>query len=324
MILLCGIPSEPPLQLVTAALEQLRQHYFLFNQRHVGQTEVEFTVRDGVVKGWLESGNARYRLEDFEGVYLRFMDDGELPEIRHEPAGSPARTHSRAVHETLNTWLELTEARVLNRPSAMCSNNSKPFQAQLIEAHGLRVPETLITNDPDLVREFRREHGRVIYKSISGVRSIVQSLEDKDLERIEKIRWCPTQFQQFIEGTNVRVHVVGRKAFATRVQSDAVDYRYAQRQVGESADLEACDLCADTAERCVAVAEALELPFAGIDLKITPAGEVYCFEVNPCPGFSYYELSAGQPIAMAVAEYLSGRAAVDGPARVHAVAPGGG
>lgn len=324
MILLCGIPSEPPLKLVTSALQQLREHFFLFNQRHVGQTQVRFTVSDGLVKGWLEFGNELYRLEDFRGVYLRFMDDGDLPEISNEPPDSILHIHSRSVHEALITWIELTDARVVNRPSAMSSNNSKPFQAQLIRASGLRVPETLITNDPDLVREFRQRHGKVIYKSISGIRSIVQTLEEKDLERIEKIRWCPTQFQEFIEGANVRVHVIGKRAFATRVQSEAVDYRYAQDQVGESAELKEYDLCPETAARCVEVAEALGLPFAGIDLKITPGGEVYCFEVNPCPGFSYYESNTGQPIAMAVAEYLSGRVAVDDPGPARVVAPGGG
>jgi hypothetical protein len=31
------------------------------------------------------------------------------------------------------------------------------------------------------------------------------------------------------------------------------------------------------------MADGLGLAFAGIDLKLTPDGEVYCFEVNPCP-----------------------------------------
>jgi glutathione synthase/RimK-type ligase-like ATP-grasp enzyme len=59
------------------------------------------------------------------------------------------------------------------------------------------------------------------------------------------------------------------------------------------------------AERCVALSEALELPFAGIDLKITPEGEPFCFEVNPSPAFSYYESHTGQPIARAVARFLA-------------------
>jgi hypothetical protein len=35
-------------------------------------------------------------------------------------------------------------------------------------------------------------------------------------------------------------------------------------------------------------------------------GRVYCFEVNPNPGFSYFEAQTGQPIAQAVARYLMG------------------
>jgi glutathione synthase/RimK-type ligase-like ATP-grasp enzyme len=87
-----------------------------------------------------------------------------------------------------------------------------------------------------------------------------------------------------------------------------VDYRYARQQVGAPAELEATDLPDDIAERCVALARGLGLAFAGIDLKFPPDGRVVCFEVNPSPGFSYYEANTGQPIARAVAEYLMGGA----------------
>ena len=129
--------------------------------------------------------------------------------------------------------------RVVNRVAPMGSNFSKPYQAQLIKRYGFEVPETLITNDPELVRAFRARHGRVIYKSISGVRSIVQTLTDDDMTRIDDIRWCPTQFQAFVEGTNVRVHTVGEKVFATAINTDATDYRYAKKQSGDYADLRA-------------------------------------------------------------------------------------
>ena len=38
----------------------------------------------------------------------------------------------------------------------------------------------------------------------------------------------------------------------------------------------------------------------------SPTGEVYCFEVNPCPAYTYYESYTSQPIAAWLAEYLSG------------------
>ena len=50
---------------------------------------------------------------------------------------------------------------------------------------------------------------------------------------------------------------------------------------------------------------ALGLELSGIDLRITPDGRTYCFEVNPSPGFSYYELNTGQPIARAIADHLA-------------------
>jgi glutathione synthase/RimK-type ligase-like ATP-grasp enzyme len=117
------------------------------------------------------------------------------------------------------------------------------------------------------------------------------------------VRWCATQFQAFVDGTNVRVHVVDQRVFATRIDTDVTDYRYAERQGGES-ELSAIQLSDDLSERCVGLAKALQLPFAGIDLKITPCGEVFCFEVNPSPGYTYYEKNTGQPIAQALAHYL--------------------
>lgn len=51
---------------------------------------------------------------------------------------------------------------------------------------------------------------------------------------------------------------------------------------------------------------ALPLPFSGIGLKVTDGHDVFCFEVNPCPAFSFYEAHTNQPIARAVARYLSG------------------
>jgi glutathione synthase/RimK-type ligase-like ATP-grasp enzyme len=200
--------------------------------------------------------------------------------------------------------LEIAPGRIVNRSDPQGSNGSKPYQAQLILKYGFRVPETIITNDPELVLAFQREHGTLIYKSISGIRSIVKALDEEDLGRLEDIRWCPVQFQALVPGNDVRVHVVDREVFPTEIVSDKVDYRYASRN-GGSAELRAIELAPDIAEQCVALTRGLGLAFAGIDLKITPDGEIFCFEVNPCPAFSFYEANTEQPIARAVARYLN-------------------
>lgn len=305
MILLCGIPSEPPLALVREALDELGTPYVFFNQRQFSIMDIEFEIAaGGNVTGTLRSNGDYHRLEDFSGVYVRLMDDRALPEVKSEPADSPTRLSCRAIHDTLMRWCEIAPIRVVNRTAPMGSNSSKPYQAQLIQKYGFEVPETLVTNEADLVREFRRRHKAVIYKSLSGVRSIVQTMTDEDDERLELIRWCPTQFQEFVEGTNIRVHTIGERVFATAVSTEATDYRYAYRQVGDSAELTEFELSDELQEKCVNLTRGLGLAFAGIDLKFTPDDRVFCFEVNPSPAYSYYQAHTGQPIARAVAEYL--------------------
>ena len=305
MILLAGIATEPPVRMIANALDDLGHPYVMWNQRHVAQTRLDFEIKHGLVQGVMTVGGVEISLADFTGVYVRIMDDGLLPELKDLPYSAPERQHSRAQHEALTLWMDITTARVANRPSANGSNGSKPWQARLIEAAGLRTPNSLVTNDPDAVRDFRNRHADLIYKSASGFRSVVTQLEANDEDRLDAIRWCPVQFQRRVPGRDVRVHVVGSEVFATRIISEATDYRYAGRD-GLDTELEACELPVALAEACCKLSRALNLPFAGIDLRMEEDGATWCFEVNPCPGFSYYESHTGQPIAAAVARYLAG------------------
>ena len=306
MILLGGIPSERPLVLLTEALDAIGAPYRLFNQRRCAECAIAFGVDATGVDGTLRLHGEDFDLHDIEAVYLRLMDDRCLPELDGEPEAAPARRHARAFHDTLYRWIEVADARVVNRSDPQGSNSSKPYQAQLIASYGLRVPETLITNDPADVLAFRRAHGSIIYKSMSGVRSIVKKLDESDLERLGDIGWCPVQFQALVPGNDVRVHVIGRDTYATEIISDVTDYRYAS-QMGGSAALRAIELPGELTARCVALTAGLGLVFSGIDLRIGPDGAATCFEVNPSPAFSYYQVNTGQPIAASLALHLAGR-----------------
>ncbi|MEZ5864492.1 MAG: hypothetical protein R3D25_10670 [Geminicoccaceae bacterium] len=215
------------------------------------------------------------------------------------------RQRIEAWHGLLGDWLETTRSLVMNRTKPSNSNMSKPYQAQLIAAAGFRVPATIVTNDVQTVHAFRERHRRVVFKSISAQRSIVTELTTDRLHGLGRIRMLPTQFQELIEGDDVRVHVVGSELFATRIRSEAIDYRYAG-DTGGRAHYEPTALPEAVAGRCFALASRLDLPLCGIDLKLTPAGEHVCFEVNPAPAFSSFEERSGQPIALAIARALAG------------------
>jgi hypothetical protein len=309
MILFCGIASEPSLGMVVDAVKEIGAPHLVFHQREFPNMALEFRINGPMVQGTIQLQGRSYPLAEFTAVYSRLMDYRLLPEFENSPLNSPARLHCASIHDTLMRWYEITPGLVLNRNVDVGVNYSKPYQAQLIRSQGFAIPETLITNDPERVREFHRRHGCVIYKSISQIRSIVKTLTEDDLDRLDSIRSCPVQFQEYIPGENLRVHTVNGKTFATRITTTATDYRYAYLE-GEEERLEPTKLDHDLAERCLALAKALGLGFAGIDLKRTPRGEIYCLEVNPCPAFSYYQRHTGQPIAEAVAAFLAQTVAV--------------
>jgi hypothetical protein len=308
MILFAGIPSEPPLALAIACAEQRGIPCAVVNQRHVGFCDLSLELDDAGVRGFLWFAERLWPLAEFTGVYSRLVDPGTLPENR--PHGRVLHdlhevSRSAFLHELFHDWLEISPVRVVNRPGAMASNGSKPYQAQLIVKCGFRTPPTLVTNDPAKVHEFHAKHGRIVYKSISSVRSIVQEWRPDRRDDLDKVRHLPTQFQAFIPGTNVRVHVIGEDVLASAVVSDATDYRYAGRY-GLAVDMQAITLPTEIEERCRALTRSLGLSFSGIDLKRTGEDEWYCFEVNPSPGYSYFQEQTGQPISDTLVSYLSG------------------
>jgi glutathione synthase/RimK-type ligase-like ATP-grasp enzyme len=298
MILFYGRHDDPPLMRAVEVARDLSLEYTMLDQTYIENDDFLLEVSSQAVAGEIISGGRRIPLEAVRGVYARPL---ELP-LR-----SSDRLHqlrAQTFHELFMEWLELTPATVLNRPLAMESNSSKPFQTQQIGAAGFRIPDTLVSNDPEEVRAFWRQHGRVIYKSVSGIRSIVKELDNVAAARFDRLRNLPTQFQAYVAGRDVRVHVVDLETFATEVKSEAVDYRYAGRD-GLEAEIEAVDLPEDVRTRCVSLSKQLCLPLSGIDLRRSMDGAWVCFEVNPMPAYTYFESGSGLPISRAIVELIA-------------------
>jgi glutathione synthase/RimK-type ligase-like ATP-grasp enzyme len=305
MILICGGLADRVTELVCSRLEHCGYPYRLLDlARFPEDYRIAVCWTDRGPTGWIACDTWRLDLDDISGAYVRFLGPDDRPQLPHlDPADAQAlRTEGDL---SLMALVEDLACPVVNRVSGGLANNSKPYQALVISRTGLHVPPTLVTSDADAVRAFLAEHGEVIYKSASGVRSIVRRLEGDQLERLDLLEHGPAQFQAFIPGRNVRVHTVGDEIFATAIESEAVDYRYAHVD-GLTSELAPIELPAAVGEACLRLAREFDLLFAGVDLKQTPSGEFYCFEVNPSPGFLYYERHTGQPISMAVADLLHG------------------
>lgn len=302
MILLWGVPGDAPLDSVAAALGQLGADVHLLDQRRAASMQVELAIgRDGELSGFVEDAGERIDLAAVHAGYIRPNETGRACGS-DTPADSTFRRAS-IVDSRLIAWADLSHAAMVNRPLAMAANNSKPYQLALIAESGFAVPDTLVTTDASALRQFIAHHGEIIYKSVSGIRSIVSRLRDADQESLGDIANCPTQFQQYIPGKDIRVHVAGEQLLAIEIESEADDYRYASR-VNRQVAMNMIDLPNEIAGKCSAMARRMDLQLAGIDFRLTAEGIWYCLEVNPSPGFTYFEAATGQPIARAVANLL--------------------
>jgi hypothetical protein len=295
MILIWGLLEDPTTRSVYEALARRGPRVVFVNHADVARTSIRFT--SGRADSYrLTCGDASYELTEMSAAYLRPYDYRDYADHPGPTDGAPVGS-AELVHHLIGAWAESTAALVINRPSAEASNHSKLFQARDIAAVGFSVPRSLVTNEPERVREFQARYGRVIYKSMSSVRSIVQELGRGVLDGIG--RMAPVLFQECVLGTNIRVHVVGEEAIACAIETDGVDYRYANRTHMTSATLSP-----EVSQRCVVLAKRLGLVVAGLDLIITASGEWYCLEVNPNPAFSVFEVADRPDIAQRVAKML--------------------
>ncbi|WP_199734870.1 RimK family alpha-L-glutamate ligase [Cellulomonas sp. PhB143] len=293
MIVLLGRADDDPLVMVAARLAERGAAVTTIDQAILGRCRVDLVADADGVHGTVRLPGAWFDVAEVTAVYARPLGLPRLP--------SEQQRRAELCDAALLSWLDVTDALVVNRLEPAQTNASKPLQQQLVAECGLEVPSTLVTDDPAAVEAFAAEVGPLVYKSVSGVRSIVRRLNPGD--DLARVRHLPTQFQAVVPGTDVRVHVVGQAAIAVEIESDADDYRYA-RSGGRSAELRRTTLPDDVRRSCVEVVSRLGLPLGGVDLRRRPDGGWVCFEVNPMPAFSWYEAETGAPISDAVADLL--------------------
>jgi glutathione synthase/RimK-type ligase-like ATP-grasp enzyme len=304
VILVSGVLGDGMIELMCARLNSMGYAYlFLDELRFPGDFNITWSAGVEGVTGYVSSPSGRVNLRDITGIYARYV------QYRGRKRGDRLSEHEEELirseyQASLMHLFDVMPSVVVNRVRASVSNDSKLYQQLLLTAFGFRTPRTFVTTVPDEAAAFYEACGKkVIYKSLSGVRSIVRRLEEDDLPSLELVRNCPVQFQEAVEGVDVRVHTVDDKVFATEFISEASDYRYAA-STGHSLTAHAIDLPPEVASACVQLARSVGLMVSGIDLRRTSDGQYYCFEINPSPGFLFYERATGQPISEAVAKLL--------------------
>jgi hypothetical protein len=208
------------------------------------------------------------------------------------------RRRWHALLSGLRAWLNAVPGCVVNRPSGGEHNGSKPMHEALLRDLGLRVPDSVTSSDPDVLRAFVCE-GPTISKTVCGVRADAVVVAEDAFAGFDPASG-PVHLQRLVKGDDARVHVIGEQLVAQVASADAVDYRRA----GAIARMEVIEPPAALHDLLVAATSRIGLAFAAWDFKIDPDGTYWCLEANPMPGYGPYDLRCGGAISRALRRYL--------------------
>jgi len=183
--------------------------------------------------------------------------------------------------------------RWMSPPEQVWRAELKPFQLQIAADLGLKVPRTLITNDPRRVRQAFDEFKGMIAKPTRGGYVVANGLPHsiytsevlaEHLEHLDEARLSPTIYQELIpKRFDIRVTIVGERIFAAAIDSQRdpaarVDWR---RTDDPNLGHQRIDLPVALEATLRLLMRKLGLTFGAVDLVLTPEGEYVFLEINP-------------------------------------------
>jgi MvdC family ATP-grasp ribosomal peptide maturase len=211
----------------------------------------------------------------------------------------------------------LHDARWVNDLRRERAAENKQRQLRVAARAGLRVPRTLVTNDPAAARQFFVEtEGRMVAKLLRPLTVSMKAapvfvytslVREEDLADAEALRHSPMVFQELIpKAFELRVAWVAGEAFAGALDARGTsrgrtDWR--QATPGECSWRKA-ELPADVSRGLHALMSELGLVFGAVDLIRTPAGEYVFLEVNPGGEWGMLERDLSLPVSESIARAL--------------------
>lgn len=293
---------------IVRELKRRGRSFFRLNSEILATSELVFSVQDDTFD--LCFGGSRLRLSEVRSAYFR------RPEIP-SPTSSPEDPYRE--YRT-NEWMSALKSvylylgnRWFSHPSAILMAEDKPRQLRLAKSLGFAVPQTLVSNSFDSIRQFaagRTVIGKPLRQALIGSHPTEQVIYTTRLPEIdepdkEAIRAVPAIYQTEIpKQRDFRVTVVGERVFAVAIDSQSGAETVTDWRRGCIPDLahELVELPTDIEALCVRLVQQLELGFGAIDLVLDTEGQYWFLECNPNGQWAWIENRTGAPISSAIVD----------------------
>lgn len=282
-------------------------------------TRIGMTATIGCGTSWwgkltdLATGRPVVELDDVRSVYYRRPNQFQVGEELSGPervfAYGEARIGFGGVLQALRQCLWV------NDPVAAARAEYKPVQLAAAVECGLRIPETIITNEPERAHRWASELARpIVYKPMSGIwhhdegqRRVLYTSPVVDVDSTLEPGFATTSHllqEQVSKAYEARVMVIGEEVLAVAIHTTSEQGRTDWRSDYDSHTYEVIDLPLDLRDKLLDLHRRLGLVFGAADLIRTPDGRWVFLETNQCGEWGWLAAETELPITQTFADLL--------------------
>lgn len=286
-------------------ISKLRNHtssYFRLNSEDIDQISFEINS-NGSFNCKIEQET--FRLDSVKSVIFRRIPN-KFNNIEGDTDAFYLNTERKHFLEGL--YLSLAKSKWINPMFSTQIAERKLFQLQLARKMGLRIPKSILTNNPKIADNFLKSNKFSIIKPISNGLQVLNngsySIYTTEIRSDFFSKASPsTLFQtpvylqeRIINKYDIRVTIIGETLFAVAISKqnkNEVDWRKPELKK----EYKTIDLPNILKEKLIKLNKSLNLVYSAIDLIQTPNNEFVFLEVNPVGEWVWLENELGLNIS---------------------------
>jgi hypothetical protein len=274
---------------------------------------VSIEIEQGRVQGELRDSDGRVGFDDICAAWFR--RSGNLYETRvnitSEKLDNYVKIQSQA---TLSAVCSSLQALWVSHPLALRRAEVKALQLAEASKAGLKIPHTLISNEPDRARAFVDALGLAdcavkpllavgVTDDQGGFRMPLTAMLPRG-HSLASVASAPTILQPYVDKAfELRCVVIGERIFAAKMDTQADNTSRIDSRGGEP-DLEIFTLPPEVGASLHRVMDSFGLNFASLDMIVTPDDEFVFLDLNPNGQWLWLEFELGLPLVATMADLL--------------------
>lgn len=203
------------------------------------------------------------------------------------------------------------QGRWVSHPTATRLSENKLVQLRVAQRAGLRIPATLVSQEPARIRDFCSAHPGAIIKPVATPRNMELAstavVSQELLDNEDVLALSASIYQECIPGhRHLRISVVGERCDGALIEAEALDWR-----MDLNVPFSPYPIDSDLEQRLRTTLYQLGLVMGIFDVKLIDDDEPVFLEVNPQGQFLFVEALCGLPLADTFADFLADQAIQD-------------